>query len=45
MIQVGVIPLTLESLVSERMHDWDNTKSSELVNEVYNIYVSMIGLR
>ena len=45
MVQAGVIPLTLESLVSEWMHDWDNTKSSELVNEVYNTYVSMIGLR
>ncbi len=44
MIQAGVIPVTLESLVSEWMHDWDNTKSSELVNEVYNTYVSMIGL-
>jgi nicotinamidase-related amidase len=45
MIQAGVIPVTLESLISEWMHDWDNTKSSELVNEVYNSYVSMIGLR
>jgi nicotinamidase-related amidase len=45
MIQAGVIPVTLESLVSEWMHDWDNTKSSKLVNEVYSTYVSMIGLR
>ena len=45
MIQAGVIPLTLESLVSEWMHDWDNNKASELVNEVYNTYVSMLGLK
>ena len=45
MIQAGVIPITLESLVSEWMHDWDNTKSSELVNEVYSTYVAMIGHR
>ena len=45
MIQAGAIPITLESLVSEWMHDWDNTKSSELANEVYNTYVSMLGLR
>jgi nicotinamidase-related amidase len=45
MIQAGTIPVTLESLVSEWMHDWDNTKSSKLVNEVYSTYVSMIGIR
>lgn len=45
MIQAGVIPITLESLVSEWMHDWDNPKSGELVEKVYSIYGAMIGLQ
>jgi nicotinamidase-related amidase len=45
MLQAGVIPITLESLVSEWMHDWDNPKSGELVSEVYSKYGAMIGLQ
>lgn len=44
MIQAGVVPITLESLVSEWMHDWDNPKASELVKEVYSKYGAMIGI-
>ncbi len=44
MLQAGVIPITLESLVFEWMHDWDNPKSEELVNEVYSKYGAMIEL-
>ena len=44
MVQAGVIPITVESLVSEWMHDWNNPKSGELVNEVYSKYGAMIGL-
>ncbi len=43
MLQVGVVPLTLEALVSEWMHDWDNPKADELVEEVYRHYGAMIG--
>lgn len=45
MLQAGVIPVTLESLVSEWMHDWGNPKSGDLVKEVYSKYGAMIGLR
>ena len=45
MLQAGVIPITLESLVSEWMHDWGNPKSGDLVKEVYSKYGAMIGLR
>jgi nicotinamidase-related amidase len=45
MLQAGVIPITLESLVSEWMHDWENPKSGELVAEVYSKYGAMIGLQ
>jgi nicotinamidase-related amidase len=45
MLQAGVIPITLESLVSEWMHDWGNPKAGELVQEVYSKYGAMIGLR
>ena len=45
MIQAGVIPITLESLVSEWMHDWDNPKAGDLVKEVYSKYGAMIGLQ
>ena len=45
MLQAGVVPMTLESLVSEWMHDWANPKSMELVKEVYSRYGAMIGLQ
>jgi nicotinamidase-related amidase len=45
MLQAGVIPITLESLVSEWMHDWGNPKSGDLVKEVYSKYGAMIGMR
>jgi nicotinamidase-related amidase len=45
MLQAGVIPITLESLVSEWMHDWNNPKSGELVKEVYSRYGYMIGIQ
>jgi nicotinamidase-related amidase len=44
MLQAGVIPITVEALVSEWMHDWANPKSMELVKEVYSRYGAMIGL-
>ena len=44
MLQAGVIPITLESLVSEWMHDWANPKAGELVKEVYTRYGAMIGM-
>jgi nicotinamidase-related amidase len=44
MLQAGVIPITLESLVSEWMHDWDNPKADELHEKVYSRYGAMIGL-
>lgn len=44
MLQAGVIPITLESLVSEWMHDWNNPKAGELIKEVYSKYGAMIGL-
>jgi len=43
MIQAGVIPITVESLVSEWMHAWTNPKAGELVKEVYSRYGYMIG--
>jgi nicotinamidase-related amidase len=45
MLQAGVIPITLESLVSEWMHDWNNPKAGELVKEVYSKYGAMLGLQ
>lgn len=44
MLQVGVVPITVEALVSEWMHDWGNPKAGELVSEVYSHYGAMIGL-
>jgi len=44
MLQAGVIPITLEALVSEWMHDWNNPKSGVLIKEVYSQYGAMIGL-
>ena len=43
MLQAGVIPITVESLVSEWMHDWGNPKVPELIKEVYSRYGYMIG--
>jgi nicotinamidase-related amidase len=43
MLQAGVIPITVESLVSEWMHDWRNPKAGELVAEIYSKYGAMIG--
>jgi nicotinamidase-related amidase len=43
MLQAGVVPITVESLVSEWMHDWTNPKVAELVKEVYSRYGYMIG--
>src|SRR5512133_3611852 len=45
MLQAGVIPITVESLVSEWMHDWANPKAGELVKEVDSRYGYMIGLQ
>ena len=45
MLQAGVIPMTVESLVSEWMHDWANPKSGDLVKEVYSRYGYMIGIQ
>lgn len=44
MLQAGVIPITVESLTSEWMHDWGNPKAGELVKEVYSKYGAMIGM-
>ncbi len=44
MLKAGVIPITLESLVSEWMHDWGNPKAGELLKEVYSKYGAMLGL-
>jgi hypothetical protein len=43
MLQVGVIPITVETLVSEWMHDWGNPKAGELVKEVYSKYGAAIA--
>lgn len=44
MVQMGVVPITLISLVSEWMHDWANPKAGELVKEVYSKYDAMLGM-
>jgi len=44
MLQLGVVPITVESLVSEWMHDWTNPKVGELVRDVYSQYGAMIGM-
>jgi nicotinamidase-related amidase len=43
MIQAGVVPITVESLVSEWMHDWGNIKAGDLLKEVYSKYGAMLG--
>jgi nicotinamidase-related amidase len=45
MLQAGVVPITLEALVSEWMHDWANPKAGTLVKEIYSKYGAMIGLK
>lgn len=45
MFQAGVTPITVESLISEWLHDWANPKAGDLVKEVYSRYGYMIGLR
>jgi nicotinamidase-related amidase len=45
MIQAGVVPTTVECMVSEWMHDWGNPKAGELVREVYSHYGYMIGIQ
>jgi len=42
MLQAGVIPVTLESLISDWMHNWGNPKSGEIVKEVYSKCGAMI---
>jgi nicotinamidase-related amidase len=44
MVQMGVVPMTLISLVSEWMHDWANPKAGELIKEVYSKYDAMLGM-
>ncbi len=44
MLQAGVIPITLISLVSEWMHDWNNPKAGDLMTEVYSKYDAMLGM-
>jgi nicotinamidase-related amidase len=43
MLQVGVVPITVESLVSEWMHAWSNPKAGDLVKEVFSKYGAMLG--
>jgi hypothetical protein len=43
MLQAGVIPITVESLVPEWMHDWGNPKTGELFKKVYSKYGYMLG--
>ena len=43
MLHAGVIPVTLEALVSEWMHDWGNPKAGDLVKKVYSKYGAMMG--
>jgi nicotinamidase-related amidase len=45
MLQAGVVPITVEALVSEWMHDWANPKAGALVQEVYSRYGYMIGIK
>jgi len=44
MVQAGVVPITVLSLVSEWMHDWGNPKAGELKNEVYSKFNAMLGM-
>lgn len=44
MLQVGVIPVTWMSVISEWMHDWNNPKAPELMREVYAKYDAVLGM-
>ncbi len=44
MTQAGVVPITVISLVSEWMHDWQNPKAGDLIKEVYSKYNAMLGM-
>ena len=45
MFQAGVVPVTLEALVSEWMHGWDNPKSGDLIKGVYSRFGALLGLK
>ena len=45
MLAAGVIPVTLEQVTSEWMHDWNNPKAGDLVKRVYSQHGAMLGLR
>jgi nicotinamidase-related amidase len=42
MLQVGVVPTTCLSLISEWMHDWGNPKSRELVQKAYGKFDALM---
>ena len=44
MLEVGVIPITVESLVSEWMLARSNPKSMEIISEMYSHYGYLNGL-
>lgn len=44
MLQVGVVPITWITLAAEWMHDWENPKAGELMEEVYSKYDLVMGL-
>jgi nicotinamidase-related amidase len=44
MLQAGIIPITWETITSEWMHDWNNSKVPDLMKEVYSKYDVMMGL-
>ena len=44
MTQAGVVPITVLSLVSEWMHDWQNPKAGDLIKDVYSKYNAMLGM-
>ena len=45
MLHAGVVPVTLEQLTSEWMHDWNNPKAGDLVKRVYSQHGAMLGFR
>jgi len=44
MLQVGVVPTTCLSLISEWMHDWGNPKSRELVQKAYGKFDALMRM-
>lgn len=44
MFQAGVVPITWETITSEWMHDWTNSKVPELMKEVYGKYDVTLGM-